>query len=121
MSLVNTRQTMSDSERDFQPKPLGDVMLDRSLLALVFAFALVVLHVSLLLNIFLRPTAAVVSLSFGLLALCVLWFRAAVAVVRAWRDPSARIVRFTSIGALLLTLWPCITLLLVTFMPPDSK
>ena len=111
---------MSDSERDCRPKPLGDVMLDRSLLALVSAIALVVLHVCLLLNVFLRPTAARVSFFAGILALCILWFRAAATVVRAWRDPSAHIVRFASIGALLLTFWPGFTLLVVTFMPPDS-
>jgi hypothetical protein len=111
---------MSDSERDVRPKPLGDVMLDRSLLALVSAIGLVVFHVCLLLNVFLRPTAARVSFFVGILALCILWFRAAATVVRAWRDPSALIVRFVSIGALLLTFWPGFMVLVVTFMPPDS-
>jgi len=95
-------------------------MLDRSLVTLVFAFGLVVLHVCLVLNVFIRPTLSIAALVLGCLVLCTLWFRAAAAIIHGWIDPSARTVRFSSIGALLLTVWPVSMLLLVALMPPDS-
>lgn len=100
-------------------KPPGDVMLDRSLLTLGSAFGLAVLHALIGMNVFLRPKLSIISLGFGLALLCAFWLRAAAAVYRGWSGPSARVVRFVSIGALLLMFWPVIMILIVTLMPPD--
>jgi hypothetical protein len=112
-----THQNISDSERAPRRNMLGDVMLDRSLITFVSAYILVALHLCLPLNISIRPTAACVSFFLGIVTLSVLWFWAATAVARGWRDPSARTVRFVSLGLLVLTFWPGIWLLIVTFMP----
>ena len=119
-SPMNAQQMTSHSARHQRIKPLGEVMLDRSLVALGFAFCLVAVHVCMVLNVFLRPTLSIISLVLGSVVLCAFWFRAAAAVFRAWSDPSARVVRFASIGALLLTLWPASMLVIVTLMPPES-
>ncbi len=103
-----------------RPKPLGDVMFDRSLGTLVFAFCLLLLHICLQLNGSVRPTLSMVLFIVGFVVLCACWVRAAAVVVRAWSDPTARVVRFASIGALLLTLWPAFMILMVTLMPFES-
>ena len=112
-----THQNISDSERVPRRSMLGDAMLDRSLITFVSAYILVALHLCLPLNVSIRPTAACVSFFLGIVTLSVLWFWAATAVARGWRDPSARTVRFVSLGLLVLTFWPGIWLLIVTFMP----
>ncbi|MBM4231944.1 MAG: hypothetical protein FJ184_14645 [Gammaproteobacteria bacterium] len=112
-----TNQTIPGSKQSRRQFLFGDAMLDRSLITFVSAYVLVALHICLPLNTSIHPTAACISFFLGMIALSVLWFRAATAIVRGWREPSARTARFVSLGLLLLTFWPGIWLLIVTFMP----
>lgn len=95
-------------------------MFDRAAASLGLALLLVVIHVYFLLNVSIRPQASAAALALGLTALACLWLRALAAVIRGWNDSSARILRFTSIGALWLTFWPVGMLVLLTSVPFGS-
>lgn len=96
-------------------------MIDRSVFALSAAFGLLILQSTAGVNVFTQPALAKVTLGVALLTLAALWIRALRAIERGWADPSARVVRFSSVGALLLTFFPTLMLLADHLMPyePD--
>jgi len=81
----------------------------------------VALHLFCGLNIFPRPRLTLIVFSFGLLTFLVLCLRAVSCILRFWGDPSARILRFASIGLLALSLpYSLAMYFAIAFLPPED-
>jgi len=95
----------------------GDVMLFRSILAFLVLLPLMTLHFCFGFNILDHPRRAATMFSIAMLAFAVFFLRALITILASWNHPSARILRFSSVGLLLLCVLP-VSIYVIFMIPP---